>query len=69
MVVTDNDVKKLEKHFFSFSFLERNKKKKCGAFKTHAAVPEKQVNMFFGLIILKWFQICIAATAFEKPDK
>ena len=50
MVVTDNDVKKLEKRlFFSISFLESNKKKWCGAFKTDAAVPEKQLNTFFCL--------------------
>ena len=46
MVVTDNDVKKLEKVFFSFSFLESNKKV-MGGFKTGGAVPEKQFNIFF----------------------
>ena len=42
-------LRKLEKRvFFSLSFLEINKKKKlCGAFKTDAAVPEKQFNIFF----------------------
>ena len=46
MVVTHNDVK----NFFSFSFLESNKKSNAGLLKQiDAAVRVKQFNFFFGL--------------------
>ena len=47
MVVTDNNVMKLERRFL---FLESNKKKSnVGAFKTDAEVPEKQFIFYLAL--------------------
>ena len=51
MVVTDNDC-----DFYSFLFLESNKKNKCRAFKTDAVVPEKTLEM---LLISKIFKLIV----------
>ena len=47
MVVTDNDVKKLEKHFFSFSFLESNKKKVMLGFLNRCGGARETIQYFF----------------------
>ena len=46
MVVTDNDVKKLEKHFFSISFLESNKKVMRG-FLNRCGGARETIQYFF----------------------
>ena len=49
MIVTDNDVKKLEKRFFSFSLLESNKKSNAGLLKQMQRCPRNNSIFFFGL--------------------
>ena len=57
MVVTNNDVKKLEKRFF-FSFLESTKKKKrnAGLLKQMRRCPRNNSIFFFGLTVFASFK-------------
>ena len=47
--VTNNDVKKLEKQFFSFSFLESNKKSNVGLLNRCGGARETIQYFFWGL--------------------
>ena len=62
MVVTNNEVKKLEKCFFSFSFLESNKKSNAGLLKQMPRCPRNNSIFFLALVFLidlygtkKWY--------------
>ena len=60
MVVTDKNVKKLEKLFFSFSFLESNKKSNAELLKQMQRCLRNNSIFFFGLgflFLLSIFQL------------